>query len=304
MKQLRGRAVIVTGAGRGIGAAAARLLANMGAALVINDIDADAAAATAALVRADGGAAIADGSDVADWDESGRLVSRCQQSFGTVDGLVNNAAVFAMGRLDEMERGEFDRLLEVNVVGTANCAAHAVKPMLAQQRGSIVNVTSGAHMGIGAMGAYGATKGAVASLTYIWAEELKGTGVRVNAVSPMANTAMADIAADYQLARGQVAPRPSASSDANAPLIAYLLSDAAAKIHGQIVRIAGEQLALMAHPAVMLPILERADGWTFEALDGAFARDLDKRQAPVGITGVEIARYGLPSSSWTEQAPD
>jgi NAD(P)-dependent dehydrogenase (short-subunit alcohol dehydrogenase family) len=301
MGELQGKAIIVTGAGGGIGGATARLLAELGASVVANDTDAAAAKKTVAGITAAGGSAISHIADVADWDEAERLVARCRDSFGTVDGLVNIAGAFVMGRLDEFTKDTLKILLAANVLSAANCAAHALKVMQAQGSGSIINVISGAHMGLPAMSAYGACKGAVASLTYSWANELSGSRIRVNAVSPMATgTRMAEIGNEFLRSKGMAPPVSQVAAESNAPVFAYLLSDAAAHINGQIVRIEGEQLSLVAHPAVMLPVLERVGGWTFETVRQAFTEQLNSRQAPLGVTGVTISGYGPPSRMWAD----
>ena len=301
MTHLLGKAIVVTGAGRGLGDAYARCFAAMGASVVVNDIDAESSRRTAGAIEAAGGVACAFPADVAEWDEAAALIDHCVERFGAIDGLVNNAALFAMGRLDEVRRGDLDRLLAVNVTGTANCAAHALRHMQVTGSGSIVNVVSGAHMGIPAMGIYGATKGAVASLTYAWAMELAGSGVRVNAVSPMAKSPMAEIARAYQIDRGADPGRPlEIEPAANAPTVAWLLSDRSAGVNGQLVRIEKDQLALIAHPAVLLPVLDRPGGWSFEAVTEAFERDLALRQPPLGIMGIEAEGFGPPSRFWAK----
>jgi NAD(P)-dependent dehydrogenase (short-subunit alcohol dehydrogenase family) len=301
MGELQGKAIIVTGAGGGIGGATARLLAQLGARVVVNDTDAASAEKTVAGITAAGGSAVPHVADVADWDEAESLVARCRDSFGRLDGLVNMAGAFVMGRLDAFTKDTLKTLLAANVLSTANCAAHALKVMQAQGSGSIINVISGAHMGLPAMSAYGACKGAVASLTYSWANELAGSGIRVNAVSPMASgTRMAEIGNAFLRSKGITPPVSNISAESNAPVFAYLLSDAAAGINGQVVRIEGEQLSLVAHPAVMLPVLERAGGWTFETVRQAFTDQLSSRQAPLGITGVNISGYGPPSRMWAD----
>ena len=187
---LTGKAVVITGSGRGIGAASAKGVARQGASVVVNDVDADAANSTVEAIRAEGGVAVACIADITDWDESRRLIQSCIDAFGKIDGLVNNAALFHHGRLDELDRKALRALVDVNIIGTMYCASHAVKPMLAQGSGSIVNFTSDLHMGVATLGIYAATKGAVASMVYTWSLELAGTGVRVNAVSPSGATRM------------------------------------------------------------------------------------------------------------------
>lgn len=303
MQSLSGKAIIVTGAGRGIGKAYADRLAELGARVVVNDVNGEAAEAVAAEIRRGGGEAISNAADIADWEQAGALVASCADAYGRLDGLVNNAALFTVGRLDEYRPGTFERLLTVNIVGTINCAAHAVRRMLAQGAGSILNVTSGAHMGIPTMGCYGASKGAVASLTYSWAAELQGTGVRVNCISPMAQTAMGDVLADYLREHGRELPASALTPASNANVAAYLLSDEASGIHGQIVRIEGKYLSLIAHPAVALPLRFREEGWDYDAVRDAFAQDLAARQVPVGVIGVEVQKYRPASEMWDDAGP-
>jgi NAD(P)-dependent dehydrogenase (short-subunit alcohol dehydrogenase family) len=213
---------------------------------------------------------------------------------------VNNAGLFRMARVDEQTEDDLRQLVEVNVLGTAFCGVHAARRMLARGRGSIVNVTSGAHAGIAAMGAYGATKGAVASLTYNWAIDLGGSGVRVNAVSPMARSRMVDTTARYFESRQlPMYPGELPPPEANAPVVIYLLSDAAEGVHGQIVRIEGRQLSLLTHPAVMVPVLE-ADEWTIARVSDAFDRDLKQRQFPLGLLGMSAQPHSVSSAFWEQ----
>ena len=279
---LAGRAVLVTGAGRGLGRSYARLAAAHGAAVVVNDIAADAATQVADGIVADGGRAVADGSDIASWDGAGALVARCLERFGAIDGLVNNAGIFRIASITEQEPGDLRAVLEVNVLGTAYCGLHALRAMLARGRGSVVNVTSGAQSGTAALGAYGASKGAVASLTYCWAAEVAGTGVRVNAVSPNAYTRMAEDFERYLggRAQGQNVGKPP---EGNAPAVVYLLSDASAAVNGQVVRVDGDELSLMSHPAVLEPRLVRPQ-WTVEGVAEAFASELAPRSEALGVT--------------------
>src|SRR5207253_11354170 len=123
------------------------------------------------------------------------------------------------------------------------CGTHAIRRMLAQGGGTIINVSSGAHLGMRHMAAYGATKGGVASLTYTWALDLAPHGIRVNAISPIADTRMAD-------ALGPRARRPGWPPEHTAPLVSFLLSDPSRGISGQVIRLNGRQLGLIAHPAV------------------------------------------------------
>lgn len=305
MIRLDGKAIVVTGAGRGIGAATVLHLAELGARVIVNDIDAETAAETSAAIRAKGGEAIAHAADITDWDAAAALIDGCVSGFGRIDGLVNNAGLFSLGRIDEVRRGELERLLSVNVVGSLHCAVHATRHMQAQRSGTIVNVTSGAQMGIPTMGLYGATKGAIATLTYAWALELADYGIRVNAVSPMANTRMVTATVAYHRDHGiENGPTAQSSAESNAPAVAYLLSDRSQGVNGQILRIDGENLSMVSHPAVVLPALARPGGWTAETIAQAFDSDLSGQLSPLGFTGIDIAGYGMPTSIWDAAAAD
>ena len=172
------------------------------------------------------------------------------------------------------------RLVDVNVVGTIACGVHALWHMVRRGRGAVVNVTSAEQMGKTSSAVYGATKAAVAALTYSWSEDMRGHGVRVNAVSPNAHTRMAEI---YQAYRGVAGSQNAGlSPGVNAPLVVYLLSDLSAAVTGQVVRMQGSELMLCTHPAVLDPVVHRAE-WTVEAVADAFDTDLVHRLQPVGV---------------------
>lgn len=292
MAYLENKNVVITGAGRGLGRAYAHLAAAEGASVIVNDIDADAAeSATEEIVKA-GGRAVCHVADVGDWAAAEGLIQRCVDEFGTIDGLVNNAGLFYVGFAPEQNENHLRQMVSVNIVGVAACATHAMRHMVDQGHGSIVNVVSGAHLGIKYMGAYGATKGAVASFTYSWALELEGTGVRVNAISPLARTRMgADSASFYaEHGLGVINNNQSPDPSVNAPLVVFLLSDASSALHGQIVRIEGHQLAVVAHPAVREPVL-KSDGWTVGGIEAAFSETLGRYLVPVGMAPLLRAEY-------------
>ena len=133
MGMLDGKAVVITGAGQGIGAAFARGVAAEGARVVVNDIAAGLAGDVVASIEALGGTASACFADVTRWDEASRLVAHCIEQFGRIDGLVNNAGLHHLGELKDYDPAAARALVEVNVLGPMNCAAHAVKPVVAQK---------------------------------------------------------------------------------------------------------------------------------------------------------------------------
>jgi NAD(P)-dependent dehydrogenase (short-subunit alcohol dehydrogenase family) len=299
MGMLEGKAVVITGSGRGIGAACAMGAAMQGASVMVNDVEADVAEESAAAIRAAGGRAHVCVADITQWDEAGRLIENCIDSYGMIDGLVNNAGLFHMGKAWDFDPAAARALLEVNVLGTMHCAGHAVKAMIAQGSGSIVNVVSGAHMGIDSLGIYGATKGAVASMVYGWAVDLAGTGVRINGLSPFGNTRMAEHTSAYRRSIGAV-DRSSRfqPAEANSPLVEFLLSDRAEGVSGQIVRIDGGEIQLYTHPALLVPAVYR-ETWTAGEIADAFDAELRERLVPVGVLGMEQGPVPLTSGFWS-----
>jgi NAD(P)-dependent dehydrogenase (short-subunit alcohol dehydrogenase family) len=283
MGVLDGKAVIITGAGRGLGAAYAIHAARHGAAVVVNDVDSAEAHQTVERIAAAGGTAIAHVGDVASWAEAAGLINRCVQEFGRLDGLVNNAGIIRVSRPEDMREADYRDLMEVNVLGPCYCGTHAMRHMLNEGHGVIVNVTSGAQAGSPLLAGYGATKGAIASLTFSWAMDLAGTGVRVNAISPMADTRMFDpkLRVDEAAAGQPPGPQP----EDNAPVVVFLLSDGSSHLNGQVVRIDGTRLSLMTHPAILEPVLSE-DKWTVEAIGEAFRDHLDFHVVPLGVARV------------------
>ena len=298
MAYLQGKVVIITGAGRGIGAEIAKLAALEDAAVLVTDIDAQLAEEVSAAIRSAGGRAQAFGADISDWGGAKSIVEKCVASFGALDGLVNNAGLFRMGRIEEMTEDDLRALVGANILGTAFCARHAAEHMIQQGSGAIVNVTSGAQMGIPMMGAYGATKGAVASFTYAWAAELRQHGIRVNALSPMAKTRMNEVTTRYLSDRNLPLMGNGIEPETNAPIAVYLLSDAARDVTGQFVRIEGRDLSLATHPAVLMPKLSH-ERWTISAVEEAFRKDLGKRQLPTGVAGITVQDISSGSAFWS-----
>jgi NAD(P)-dependent dehydrogenase (short-subunit alcohol dehydrogenase family) len=293
---LYGKAVVITGAGRGLGRAYALHAAQSGAAVVVNDVDGELAEAVAALIRESGGRAVAGIGSVADPEHASTLVERCVAEFGAIDGLVNNAAVGYHLPPWEDDPVQMRALMEVNVLGTMYCGAAAAKAMVTRARGAIVNMASGAMLGQERAAAYAGSKGAVASITGSWAVDLAERGIRVNAVCPRAWTTL--MQADP---RAHQRSSPEETPDRIAPLVTFLLSDHAAGITGQVIRFVGDRLCLVRQPAVKQPVLFR-DEWHVEDMADAFDHALtDALEPPPGHRWSLVNRWSFVRNQETEE---
>jgi len=246
---LRGKVVLVTGAGRGIGAAAARRFAACGASVAIVDRRAELAQQMAEQIRADGGVAEPLIADVADEDAVVAAVAEAESSLGPLGVLVNNAGIAEGRSFLEMEAGAWRRVIDVNLTGVFLMSQAVVRRMIEREAGgAIVNVSSVA--GLTAMSgrvAYVASKHGVVGLTKMMAFDLASRGIRVNAVAPGAVETELTGLADSPAARARVVAthplgRPGQPEEV-AELIVYLASDRAAFMTGSIVNIDGGFLA-------------------------------------------------------------
>jgi NAD(P)-dependent dehydrogenase (short-subunit alcohol dehydrogenase family) len=268
MGTLDGKVVIVTGAGQGIGREEALACAREGARVVADDLA--GAEDTAAAIRAEGGEAVAADLDVADFDASGRLAGLAVERFGGLDGVVNNAGVIRDRMVFNLSPDEFDLVIRVNLRGTFCMTRHAAAWWKREGRpGAIVNTTSTSGL-LGNLGQsnYGAAKAGVAAFTVVTALELARYGVRVNAIAPGARTPMTESAFGDLSFGGEFDPLDPANV---APVAAWLLSDAAADVSGQVIGITGGLLELYEGWHVVAG-QDRGGRWTVEELAEAAPR--------------------------------
>jgi 3-oxoacyl-[acyl-carrier protein] reductase len=245
MFSLGGRSALVTGAGGGIGAAVARAYAGAGAAVMVTDIDGDAAARVVKQILADGGTAESAVLDVRDASQASAAAEQAAQlGGGTLNIAVNNAGVIAPSMFPKMTADAFDLVVAIHLGGTFTVSRAALPYLPEDGTGRIINVTSAAGM-VGTIGQvnYGAAKAGIIGLTKSLAKELARKQITVNAVAPLAATAMTEsIRSNEKLAEITLARIPLgrwAEPDEIAGTFVFFASDAAAYITGQVLPVDG-----------------------------------------------------------------
>lgn len=297
------KVAVVTGSGRGIGRAYARALAAHGAAVVVNDIDADVAGAVVDEITAAGGRAVAEVVGVGPTEAAERLVGRAVEAFGRLDIMCTNAGILRDRMVWRLEDEDFDLVIETHLRGTFTCVRAAVRQMRAQNDaageggatgGRIVVVSSVAgQFGNFGQTAYSAAKAAIAAMARTWALELEKFGITANAIVPNALTRMVATVpgmAEVVEAAERGEPIPASfrqgmgmgTPDDVAPLLVFLCSDAAARVTGQAIGLGGDKLSLFAHPQERA-VAYQEGGWTPDKLEELFFSSVGQTLEPYGI---------------------
>lgn len=243
MPRFEGKVAIITGGAGGIGLAAARRLGSEGARVVLADIVPEAPDRTLDIIQAGAPEAVAIACDVGRHDDVQRAVDETVRRFGRLDVIVNNAAVMTFKPIVELEAGDWQRLLGVNLIGAAFFLRAAFRIM--QQGGAVVNIASiHAERTSPLLAAYAASKAAMLALTRAAAIEGRTLGIRVNAVEPGAiDTPLLWSNPNVKSGAETIAPADVGKPEEAAAAIAFLASDEASFITGASLRVDGGRLA-------------------------------------------------------------
>ncbi|MFB7452774.1 SDR family NAD(P)-dependent oxidoreductase [Streptomyces sp. NPDC056194] len=298
---LSGKVAVVTGSGRGLGLAYARSLAAAGAAVVINDVDTEAAVEAVRLITADGGRAVAEVVPVGSTEAAEALVARAVDSYGRLDVMVTNAGVLRDRVLWKMTDEDFDTVVEVHLRGTFTCVRAAVEQMRAQGEGGRIVVAGSPAGQRGNFGQtnYAAAKAGIAAMVRTWGMELAKAGITANAVIPVAATAMTrtipvfaphvealerdGIAFPDSLRKGEGFGTP----EDVAGLVTFLASDASAGVTGQCVGIGGDKLSLWSHPQEV-SVAYADGGWSADAIAAAWPVTVGRTPETFGIPAPQL----------------
>ncbi len=280
---------IVTGAGRGIGRSVALMLAEEGAAVVVNDLGGSVdgagrssgpASGVVDEIRSAGGRALASFDSVAEFDGAGRIVGTALDGFGRVDIVCHAAGILRDRMVFNMTEEEWDGVLRVHLVGAFNIVRSALPHLMEQGYGRVVLFSSISALGAAGQANYAAAKEGMVGLTRALAEELGPHGITVNAVYPGANTRMmatvmntprsatqgpsGAVGADALLSSPE--PPEAQTPGSNAAKIVYLCTEPAGSITGQVISTNGWSLGLYSRRRVVRSI--HKDGrWTLEELE-------------------------------------
>jgi 3-oxoacyl-[acyl-carrier protein] reductase len=241
---LAGKVAVVTGASKGIGAGIALELARQGANVVVNYLsDKEGAEDVLAALRDEGGIGSVACADVSGYSEAEGLMAHAVDTYGKLDILVNNAGVSKTGLFIDMTEKDFDELMGVNLKGIYNCCHSALKYMLPQKSGVIVNISSiWGEAGASCEVIYSAAKGGVNSFTKALSKELAPNGIRVNAISPgIIETRMNSFLSEdeREVLECEIPMGYFGKCSQVANVVAFLCTDSASYVTGQVIKVDG-----------------------------------------------------------------
>ena len=277
MGMMDGKAVLVTGAGRGVGRGIALAMARVGASVVVNDLGVSLngegqdghspAEQVVEEIRALGGKAVANHDSVASWDGACAMVKAAVDNFGRIDGLVNNAGNLRDVLFHRMTEDDFRAVIDVHLFGSFNTSRAAAPFFKDQGQGAYVHMTSSSGL-VGNLGQanYMAAKMGIVGLSKSIAIDMQRFGVRSNAVAPWAWTRMvSSIPAETPEQQRRVEGLKKLDADKIGPFCAALCSDGAANVSGQVFGVRNNEIYLFSQ-ARPIRTAHTAEGWTPETI--------------------------------------
>src|SRR5262245_40895412 len=289
MGRLDGRIAVITGAGRGIGAEIALLMAKEGAKVVVNDLGGNTdgtgtgkiADDVVAQIRAAGGEAVSNTQSIATVTGGESVVKTALDAFGAMDVLVNNAGILRDKTLFNMEESDWDAVLAVHLKGHYCCSRPFAKYIRDNNRTNcrIINFssTSGLYGNFGQAN-YGAAKAGIAGFTRVLALELAKYGCTVNTISPGALTRMTIPLREARGQKVEAGELESGGPQHIAPIVAWLAGEQSAGVSNQIFHVGRGGVGIMQQPAVIKSFQKRSGTWTLEELDQYVPQLIDARK--------------------------
>jgi NAD(P)-dependent dehydrogenase (short-subunit alcohol dehydrogenase family) len=295
-----GRVVIITGAGRGLGREHALEFARLGAKVVVNDLGAEIDGSGSSTgpagevvdeIRSFGGEAVANGADVADWDQAAAMVQQAVDTFGRLDVLVNNAGFLRDRMLANTSEEEWDAVMRVHLKGHFAPSRHAIAHWRDRSKAGeqvdarVINTSSGAGlMGSVGQGNYSAAKAGIAALTLVQSAEWARYGVTVNAIAPAARTRMTEEVFAQTMAAPGEGEFDAMAPENVSPLVVWLGSAESAGVTGRVFEVEGGKVSV-ADGWQHGEAVDKGARWSADELGPIVKSLLEKAPAPAPVYG-------------------
>ena len=299
MGMLEGKAAVITGSGRGIGKEIAKMMAQEGARVVVNDPgvtesgdagDVKVADEAVAEIKEAGGEAVANYESVATWEGGQSIIQSALDNFGRIDIVVNNAGILRDRILFKMSEEEWDSVLKTHLYGAFYCTRAAAPHFREQKSGRLIHFSSTAGL-IGNVGQanYASAKLGMVALSRTCALDLRKYNVTSNCIAPFAWTRLiATIPTDDPEQAAKVEKIKKMTAADVAPLAVFLASDGAQNITSQVFGVRGKEIYLFSQPRIVRSIHD-SEGWTARKLESMLEKTMESHFHPLDYSGKYIS---------------